>query len=616
MALRQAAGSPAIEIDGLKTQLANVRRDLNKAINEKMALEAKSRKDIEAVKNQLDDANFELDNMRRDLEDGGSVSKKDMEKQKKSWEGERQEMQVKIGRSETVAKERQSEINDLKSELTEVRTQVDALTAEKSQLEQSLSTVRREKDDLVEVANRLTLETTNLGEKLSTQLEELEEERVTSRNAAKRVEEAEAMISSGDIQLAKLSEDLEAAITLRTSLESKIAELQDTLANRSTESEADARDTELSQLRSELEIVRSTLAEKETESQREVQILSFTKEQDAKSAKEQLDNLQSELDTARMASQAASDRASDQEISSQQTIDDLRAEITTLEQRVKSLQSELSAAKDTADASRALLPPATLTKTSHTPDHVGLLYAKIQSLRADRDGLRQELSFAQNESRFTVSAAQADRKSALEELEKVKNSISSQTVIRDALEAEINMVRTQLSEKEIRLEETKALYAGVTVDKGDVADAIAQYESDAAESKARQADLIAQLQDSQQTIIELNHAMVIMRSNTDTDKRHRKISMERKAEMSMITETSDGLAASEGGVVSFGASRRPGHTRTRSEIAALVLPDQAQMSALTGRVAELEAEIKILSGKLERRNGKCSLDCMLHQMTK
>lgn len=487
------------------------------------------------------------------------------------------------------------------AELSEVRAQVDQLEAEKSQLEESIATITREKDDMVEVANRLTLEITSLAERLSTQLEELEEERLTARNASRRLEETEAMIASGDIQLAKLSDDQEAAISLRSTLESKIAELQGTLANRSTESEADARDTELGQLRSELEDAKSALAEKESELQREVQILNFQKEQDAKLSNEQLNNLQRELDSARKA-------IGDKEASLQTTIDGLRANVSALEERIKSLQAELSTHKDmpASTSTKSLLPPASMTKTPHTtPDHVGLLYAKIQSLRADRDSLRQELSFAQNESRFTVSAAQADRKSALEELEKVKNDISSQVSIRDALEAEINTVRTQLHEKEVRLEETKALYAGVTVDKGDVADAIAQYESDAAEAKARQVELIAQLQDSQQTIIELNHAMVIMRSNTDTDKRHRKISMERRAEMSMITETSDGLAASEGGVVSFGASRRPGHTRTRSEIAAFVLPDQAQMSALTGKVAELEGEIKSLFGKLERRNSMC-----------
>lgn len=499
------------------------------------------------------------------------------------------------------------------AELREVRAQADQLQMEKTQLEESIALITQEKDDMVEVANRLTLEITNLGERLSAQLEELEEERLTARNASRRLEETEAMIASGDIQLAKLSDDQEAAITLRTTLEGKIAELQDILANRSTESEADARDNELSQLRAELEDVKSALAEKESELQREVQIVNFQKEQDPVSSGEQLNNLQSELDSARKA-------VIDKEASLQKVVDGLRANVSTLEERVKSLQTQLSSVKDmpASTSTTTLLPPVSLTKTSHTtPDHVGLLYAKIQSLRADRDGLRQELSFAQNESRFTVSAAQADRKSALEELEKVKNNISSQVSIRDALEAEINTVRTQLHEKEVRLEETKALYAGVTVDKGDVADAVAQYERDAAEAKSHQAELIAQLQDSQQTIIELNHAMVIMRSNTDTDKRHRKISMERKAEMSMITETSEGLAASEGGVVSFGASRRPGHTRTRSEIAALVLPDQAQMSALTGKVAELEGEIKLLSGKLERRNSMCIFGTLIddYQLT-
>jgi hypothetical protein len=104
--------------------------------------------------------------------------------------------------------------------------------------------------------------------------------------------------------------------------------------------------------------------------------------------------------------------------------------------------------------------------------------------------------------------------------------------------------------------------------------------------------------------MELNHAMAMMRTNTETDKRMRKISMERKiVEMPKITETSAG-AAIDRGPVSLGSSRRPVHTRTRSEIASLVLPDQAQITVLTAKVSELELAVRELAGKLERRNGQ------------
>lgn len=119
--MREAAGSPAAEIDGLKTQLTNVKRDLNKAINERMALEARARKDVEAVQGQLDDANFELDALRRDMDDGGnSVSKKEVDRQRRAWDGEKQELQAKIVKLEGTAKDHEEEIGRLRSAADEV----------------------------------------------------------------------------------------------------------------------------------------------------------------------------------------------------------------------------------------------------------------------------------------------------------------------------------------------------------------------------------------------------------------------------------------------------------------------------------------------------------------
>lgn len=93
--LRQNGGS-SLELDAMKTQLATAKRELNKAINEKIWVESKAKKEIDAVKDLLENANYELDGMRRDLEDGGSISKKEMEKRQKVWEGEKIELESRI----------------------------------------------------------------------------------------------------------------------------------------------------------------------------------------------------------------------------------------------------------------------------------------------------------------------------------------------------------------------------------------------------------------------------------------------------------------------------------------------------------------------------------------
>lgn len=111
--MRLASGPSSNEIDNLKNQLANVRRDLNKAINEKIALEGKTKKEVEAVRTQLDDANFELDALRMDMQGGGGVSKSGVEKMKKAWDGERAELSQKVKEVQLVVEEQKREIEVL-----------------------------------------------------------------------------------------------------------------------------------------------------------------------------------------------------------------------------------------------------------------------------------------------------------------------------------------------------------------------------------------------------------------------------------------------------------------------------------------------------------------------
>lgn len=450
---------------------------------------------------------------------------------------------------------------------------------------------------MVDVASRLTLEKDDLMSRLAGSQEQLEEVTSSLAVAQSRVQRGDQKAAELERQLEKVAEELDAAVRDRTAIEHKLSQAQDTLADRSTESEADRRDTEIVQLRADLDVAKAALSDKEAELEREVQLLTFTKEQDTKAANTRMAKLQHELEAARS-------KKGETESALRQNIANLEKDAQLGQQRIENLMQEVS----TLQAKLASTPSPRKAQASSTPDRVGLLYAKIQSLRAERDELRQSLSFAQNESRFTISAAQADRQSALDELERVKRDIMTQLAVHEALENDVESVRAQLAEREVKLEETKALYAGVTVDRGDVDDKIAQFERDAVVAKAKQSELVKQIEESQTIIVELNHAMALMRSNTETDKRHRRISMDRKTEMSVINETSFGIAPThERSLSSSSTSRRPGHTRTRSEMASLILPDQAQISSLTGKVAELEAEVKTLSGKLERRNGQSLL---------
>ena len=158
--LRQNAGSP-IEIDSLKTQIANARRDLNKAINEKITVESKARKDVDAVKSLLEDANYELEGLRRELEDGGDGTKKELEKKQKMWESERSELVGKV-------KELEALVATGKAELVELRSAANEAERLKEELDQarSLQAAAPTPDHSGEI-NRLTEEVASLQAELT-----------------------------------------------------------------------------------------------------------------------------------------------------------------------------------------------------------------------------------------------------------------------------------------------------------------------------------------------------------------------------------------------------------------------------------------------------------------
>jgi chromosome segregation ATPase len=129
--LRQNGGS-SLELDALKTQLATAKRELNKAINEKIWVESKAKKEVDAVKDLLENANYELDGLRRDLEDGGSISRKEMEQRQKVWEGERADLVVKIQDLEGLVADGKARLRELQSAANEAERAREELEQERS----------------------------------------------------------------------------------------------------------------------------------------------------------------------------------------------------------------------------------------------------------------------------------------------------------------------------------------------------------------------------------------------------------------------------------------------------------------------------------------------------
>jgi chromosome segregation ATPase len=478
----------------------------------------------------------------------------------------------------------ESQVQQLTRQLEDLASQ--SLEPEVSSLKASIETVTKEKQEAIQLSTRLQTELDTITRELSTSQEDLKVDRAELDVLRIQLADITSKETNARAEIETVQDQLHAAVREKTNIENELADIRSSFADRSTESESEARNGELLGLQSELDSARRSAEDRERALEQEIDGLKFVKEKDAETAQRRISNLQG---------QVAKARGSVQEVESklQAKISELEADLQLSRTRVAALEAEITTLTEAAKVA---------PRSTTNPDRLGLLYSKIQSLRAERDELRLALSFAQNESRFTLRGVEADKQAAVEELEAVKSDLNKQLATHKTLEQEVSSIRAQLGEKELKLEEIKNELAGA--DDKVSADKIAKFESEVASAKAERDQLVKDLNESQTQIVELNHAMAMMRTNTESDKRLRKISMERKVlDMPKITETSTGVALDRG-PVEFG--RRPTHARTKSEIATLVLPDQAQINGLTAKVAELETEVRTLAGKLERRNGESS----------
>lgn len=378
--------------------------------------------------------------------------------------------------------------------------------------------------------------------------QELEEEKATSSAFKTQLEDLEANLAVTQAEHDKAREDFEVILKEKLDIESRLTALQDNAADRSTDSEAQQRNEELFQVKEDLELARQTLNAKIESLREELELTSFAKGKD---------------------------------------LEESQTKLTEANRRISELEAQLHSARSPTSGA----------------EHVGLLHATIQRIRSERDELRQSLSFSQNESRFAVKAAQADRESALDELQKAKLEVKQNVAIRDTLQAEIESIRQRVQQKESDLERVTSSFADAAQEKGDYADKVTQLDRQMEALRTELSDKVQQLEENGRMFAELNHQLVLARSNNDAEKRHRRISdtvrQERLAELGTITES----ASAPPGPAAFPtlSRRSSGHVRTRSEVMPLLLGGEAPLNA---KIAELEGEVSALKRKLDRRNGK------------
>lgn len=123
--LRSTHGPSSIELDKIKAQLSTARKELDKATNAKLAFERSSEREKSELKSRLDDAEFELEDWRRN--DGGA-SKIEIEKVKKAAKVELDNAAAKVRELEKEVEEKGRTVERLERELSgmdDLRTELD-----------------------------------------------------------------------------------------------------------------------------------------------------------------------------------------------------------------------------------------------------------------------------------------------------------------------------------------------------------------------------------------------------------------------------------------------------------------------------------------------------------
>lgn len=224
------------------------------------------------------------------------------------------------------------------------------------------------------------------------------------------LEDSKKRLSTRLLEIEELSDKLQIAAADIVKLEQRNGELEESLANRSTETEAQHRKEEVFQLQEDLRLSRE----------------------------------QYELKTIELAEKVLA--------------------IGVSATRIEELEVMLNNVKAEAEDWRA----RSLSKSNLAL--VGLLEGKIERLRSERDELRQTMSFAKHEHRFALEAAEADRLSAKAELEKAKVDLDNRTIELDTVKSDLSAHRDQLDSLSVELDNLRRQMVEATTEKNHALD--------------------------------------------------------------------------------------------------------------------------------------------------
>nr|XP_019003311.1 uncharacterized protein I203_04349 [Kwoniella mangroviensis CBS 8507]OCF66772.1 hypothetical protein I203_04349 [Kwoniella mangroviensis CBS 8507] len=384
------------QISSLKDQLAICKKDLDKAVNEKLAVEITSKKKMEKMQGDMDDIKEELDFYRRNQNGNGVSSKQEIEKIKKALTDENDKLQIQLkAKNDEVAKHVQ-QIQHFENQIESIERPEADLEREKN-LRQSLEA---SKGDSSVSPNRLE----EAEETIQSLRAELAKARSTSATTS-----TESSSKGGDMEIRQVKRELQKALRDKEYLEGLVKENDELLAEKDEEIQrmktaipvpsspvlrAKIDDTRLQ----ELEETKMVLEEK-IEEQKE------RYEEEIKGIESRLEMVTKEVDAVKISEKQLAERLA----MAQEEVETHRHQQVSSETQLESLSEKL-ASKETEILS---------------------LNAQLPQLRADLDKAQDAYLIAQQDIESTRNRLQ-ELEVSLDAKEKLLDDLSAQ---RDELES-------------------------------------------------------------------------------------------------------------------------------------------------------------------------------------
>ncbi|OXG17997.1 hypothetical protein C367_04810 [Cryptococcus neoformans Ze90-1] len=242
---------------------------------------------------------------------------------------------------------------------------------------------------------------------------------------------------------------------------------------------------------------------------------------------------------------------------------------------------------------------------------------KIGRLRIERDELRHNISFVQNERHFAVRAANAEKDMAIEEVGKARDELKRKSAICDRLQKEIQEFRAALAEKDGEIGSAIAATQEAATEKVKLAKRLADLEHELCSSReaasaqqARVFELESQLQAQEANLKRVEARAGLLQTELTNVLHHmaqsKKLS-DRPESRASVPEEEDGDLPKDLAEAVSSENRRHSHRRSTSGMSITMLQNLQTERNLQAKIDRRDARITLLINDLSKAQANLTL---------